>query len=95
MSHTIAEIAEAIGAQAFGDVNLRVCNAAEPAMAGPDDLALAMDRKYAPQLAGGRARAAMLWDGADWQPVVATRTPPAAWCRAAALCHGGSDTDAR
>ncbi|MCB2093446.1 MAG: UDP-3-O-(3-hydroxymyristoyl)glucosamine N-acyltransferase [Rhodobacteraceae bacterium] len=67
MSHTIAEIAEAIGAQAFGDVNLRVCNAAEPAMAGPDDLALAMDRKYAPQLAGGRARAAMLWDGADWQ----------------------------
>lgn len=67
MSYTIAEIAEAIGAQAFGDTGLRVRNAAEPAMAGPDDIALAMDKKYAPQLAEGRANAAILWEGADWQ----------------------------
>ncbi len=67
MTHTIAEIAQAIGADAFGDTSLRVGAVREPAMAGPDDLALAMDPKYAAGLAEGRARAAMLWPGADWQ----------------------------
>ncbi|MBS0565166.1 MAG: UDP-3-O-(3-hydroxymyristoyl)glucosamine N-acyltransferase, partial [Proteobacteria bacterium] len=33
----------------------------------PDDLALAMDAKYAGGLAQGRARAAVLWAGADWR----------------------------
>jgi UDP-3-O-[3-hydroxymyristoyl] glucosamine N-acyltransferase len=67
MSHTIAEIAAAIGAQAFGDTTLRVNKATEPALAGADDLALAMDEKYAPQLAESGARAAVLWEGADWK----------------------------
>jgi UDP-3-O-[3-hydroxymyristoyl] glucosamine N-acyltransferase len=64
---TIAEIAGALGAEAAGDVSLTVERAAEPAQAGPDDLALAMDPKYAPGIAQGRARAALLWPGADWQ----------------------------
>lgn len=67
MPHTIAEIAAALGAEAAGDLSLVLTGAAEPAMAGPDQLALAMDPKYAPGLAQGRARAAMLWPGADWQ----------------------------
>ncbi len=65
--HSIAEIAAALGAEAAGDLGLRVARAAEPAAAGPDDLALAMDPRYAPGLAQGRARAAVLWPGADWQ----------------------------
>ncbi|MDJ0630255.1 MAG: UDP-3-O-(3-hydroxymyristoyl)glucosamine N-acyltransferase [Rhodobacter sp.] len=65
--YTISQIAEALGADLFGDATVLVTGAAEPADAGPDDLALAMDPKYADGLGQGAARAAMLWDGADWQ----------------------------
>jgi UDP-3-O-[3-hydroxymyristoyl] glucosamine N-acyltransferase len=67
MSFTIAEIAEALGATAAGDTGLRVRGAAEPAQAGPDDLAVAMSPKYADAVPQGAARAALLWDGADWE----------------------------
>ncbi|WP_336097218.1 UDP-3-O-(3-hydroxymyristoyl)glucosamine N-acyltransferase [Roseovarius sp. CH_XMU1461] len=67
MSYTIAEIAASLGAEAFGDTSLRIARLAEPADAGPDDLALATKPAYAEALPQGKARAAMLWDGADWQ----------------------------
>ncbi len=67
MTHTVEEIAAALGAEAVGDLTLRIARAAEPAEAGPDDLALAMSPKYAEGLAQGQARVAMLWPGADWQ----------------------------
>ena len=67
MTHSIRDIAQAIGAEAAGDLDLTVSRASEPASAGPDALALAMDPRYAAGLAQGRARAAMLWPGADWQ----------------------------
>ena len=67
MAHSIAEIAAALGAEAAGDLSLTVTHASEPASAGPEALALAMDPKYAAGLAKGQARAAMLWPGADWQ----------------------------
>lgn len=67
MAHSIADIAKALGAEAAGDLTLRVTRAAEPAMAGPQDLALAMDPRYGDGIAKGRALAALLWPGADWQ----------------------------
>ncbi|UWR23925.1 UDP-3-O-(3-hydroxymyristoyl)glucosamine N-acyltransferase [Sulfitobacter sp. S190] len=67
MTHTIQEIAVALGADAVGDTDLTIARAAEPGTAGPDDLALAMNPKYADGLAEGKARAAMVWEGADWQ----------------------------
>jgi UDP-3-O-[3-hydroxymyristoyl] glucosamine N-acyltransferase len=67
MNLTIAEIAAALGVEPLGDENLRVHGLAEPAGAGPDDLALAMSPAYAARLAGGRARAAVLAAGTDWQ----------------------------
>lgn len=67
MTHTIAEIAAALGAEAAGDLSFRVAGAAEPAQAGPSDLALAMAPRWAGGLAQGAARAAVLWPGADWQ----------------------------
>jgi UDP-3-O-[3-hydroxymyristoyl] glucosamine N-acyltransferase len=67
MTHTIAEIATALGARAVGDISLKVVDAAEPADAGPEQLALAMSPKYASGLAEGQAQAAMLWPDADWQ----------------------------
>ncbi|MCV2873006.1 UDP-3-O-(3-hydroxymyristoyl)glucosamine N-acyltransferase [Defluviimonas sp. WL0050] len=66
-SFSVAEIAEALGAPAEGDLDLRIYGAAEPATAGPDHLALAMDPKYASGLAQGKARVAVLWQDADWR----------------------------
>lgn len=67
MSHTIAQIAAALGAVAHGETGLRVRAAAEPASAGPEDLALAMSPAFAEGLSQGQARAAVVWPGADWQ----------------------------
>lgn len=67
MSHTIAEIAHALGADCAGETGLTVTRVAEPEQAGPLDLALCVNPKYADGIAKGQARAAMLWPGADWQ----------------------------
>lgn len=67
MAHSISDIAAALGAEAVGAVDITVNRAAEPASAGPDDLALAMTPAYGDALARGRARAAVVWPGADWQ----------------------------
>ncbi|MFA5582335.1 MAG: LpxD N-terminal domain-containing protein, partial [Paracoccaceae bacterium] len=67
MGFTIEQIARALGAEAVGAQDIEIQAAAEPADAGPDDLALAMDPKYAAGIAQGAARAALLWPGADWQ----------------------------
>ena len=66
-SFTISQIAEALNADLDGDEALIVRGAAEPADAGPDELALAMEPKFAEGLAHCRARAAVLWEGADWR----------------------------
>lgn len=67
MAYRLRDIAAAIGADAAGDLDMLIARAAEPATAGPDDLALAMDSRYVDGLALGAARAAVLWQGADWQ----------------------------
>jgi UDP-3-O-[3-hydroxymyristoyl] glucosamine N-acyltransferase len=67
MPYSIAEIAAALGAPAAGDLRLSITRPAEPQEAGPDDLAVAMAPAYAEYLPLGQARAAVLWDGADWQ----------------------------
>lgn len=67
MAQTVAEIAAALGAAWEGDGDLCLRGAAEPASAGPDDLAMAMKPAYGAGLAQGRARAAVLWPGADWR----------------------------
>ncbi|MEO0916842.1 MAG: UDP-3-O-(3-hydroxymyristoyl)glucosamine N-acyltransferase, partial [Pseudomonadota bacterium] len=66
MRFSVKEIAAALNAQALGNVALTVTGAAEPAMAGPDQLALAMDEKFATGLAESDAKSAIVWDGADW-----------------------------
>ncbi|MGB5864622.1 MAG: UDP-3-O-(3-hydroxymyristoyl)glucosamine N-acyltransferase [Sulfitobacter sp.] len=67
MAYTVEQIATALGAQAFGEISIVIHRASEPAMAGVDDLALAMNPKFAESLGNGSARAALLWEGADWQ----------------------------
>lgn len=67
MPHTIREIAAAIGAEAEGDLDIAVSGVSEPAGATANQLALAMDPKYAAGLEQGSAQAAMVWAGADWR----------------------------
>ncbi|MEM1384139.1 MAG: UDP-3-O-(3-hydroxymyristoyl)glucosamine N-acyltransferase, partial [Pseudomonadota bacterium] len=67
MGYTIAEIAEAAGLEAAGDLTLKVDRPAEPVSAAAGDLALAMSEDYAGALAACPARAAIVWPGADWQ----------------------------
>ena len=67
MAHTIRQIAEALGASAEGALDIEIDGLAEPASAGPRDLALAMAPQYVEGLARGRARAAVLSPGTDWQ----------------------------
>lgn len=67
MSHTVEAIARATGLTLLGDGSVVVCRPAEPAAANSDDLALAMNPAYADELRRSRARAAVVWEGADWQ----------------------------
>lgn len=67
MTFTLAEIAHALGARLHGSGDLPINGAAEPQAAGPEDLALALKPEFAAGLPKGRARAAVVWDGADWQ----------------------------
>ena len=64
---TLSQIAEALGRPVEGDGTLAFARASEPAAAGGDDLALAMSPAYGPALKAGKARAAILWEGADWR----------------------------
>lgn len=64
---TIAEIAEQLGAEAVGDLSIRVSSVQEPAKAAADQLALVMEPTYAEPLKAGNAQAAVVWDGADWE----------------------------
>lgn len=66
-SYKVSDIARALGARFEGDGTVEITQASEPALAGATALALAMDPKYADGLAKGQAKAAILWDGADWQ----------------------------
>ncbi len=67
MAHTLRDLATALNADLFGDGDLPISGAAEPAMARGTDIALAMSEKYADGLAQGNAKAAILWQGADYR----------------------------
>jgi len=67
MVHRLSDIAAALGAELIGDGGIEITRVSEPALAAADHLALAMDPKYADGLQSGKARAALLWPGADWQ----------------------------
>jgi UDP-3-O-[3-hydroxymyristoyl] glucosamine N-acyltransferase len=65
--HRLEDIAAALGADVLGAADLVLEGVAEPARAGPEHLALAMSDRYAADLAKGRARAAVIGPGMDWQ----------------------------
>ena len=66
MALKVGDIAQALAAEAAGDLDLMIERASEPALAGPHDLAVAMEPRYAAGLVQGQAQVALLWPGADW-----------------------------
>lgn len=67
MAYSVKDIAAALGAEAFGAVDLLVTRPAEPKAATKGELALAMTPAYADALAATQAEAAVVWPGADWK----------------------------
>jgi UDP-3-O-[3-hydroxymyristoyl] glucosamine N-acyltransferase len=65
--YTIKQISDALGAKAAGDLSFVVTSVNEPQKATPDELALAMEERYADAVQNSAANAAILWEGADWQ----------------------------
>lgn len=66
MAFSVGDVATALGAEAAGDLDLEIVGLAEPATAQPDQLALAIEEKFATDIGAGQAQAAVLWTGADW-----------------------------
>lgn len=64
---TIAEIANQLGADAVGEIDLRPRRLRQPDEAEADDLALAMDAEFAGQLTRRAVSMAVIAEGADWQ----------------------------
>lgn len=62
---TLGALAQALGLDAEGDLDLPIDGAAHPSVAGPRDLAVATDRKHQALLSEGEARAALLDAAAD------------------------------
>ncbi|TPE51453.1 UDP-3-O-(3-hydroxymyristoyl)glucosamine N-acyltransferase [Amaricoccus solimangrovi] len=64
---SVGDLARALGAEVHGDETLPLDGAAEPDKAGPGQIALAMSPAFAEGLRAGKARAAVVWPGADWR----------------------------
>ncbi|MCW1952143.1 MAG: UDP-3-O-(3-hydroxymyristoyl)glucosamine N-acyltransferase [Octadecabacter sp.] len=65
MPQTLKELAASLGAETLGDASLLVDRLAEPLEARAEDLALAVAPKFAADLKASKARAAVVWAGAD------------------------------
>ncbi len=65
--YKISDIADTLSARAVGATDIVVRGVSEPKNAASDQLAVAMDAKFADDLGKGLARAAILWQEADWQ----------------------------
>ncbi len=66
-SYKISEIAEALSSDYLGNGDVIVLGIGEPESVGPDQLAIAMTKKYRLGVADCAARAAVLWPSAEWQ----------------------------
>lgn len=65
--HKLSDLATACQLRLEGDGDLLIRGLSEPQSAGDQHLALAMKPGYAAGLTQGSAKAAILWNGADWQ----------------------------
>ena len=66
MKFTVQEIAKSIGADFYGDPEIKVSSVAEPKLASELDIALAINPKYLDDLKDSSAKCALLVKGSDW-----------------------------
>ena len=66
MEFTVQEIAKSIGAEFFGDPQIKVSSVAEPKTASELDIALAINPEYLDDLKNTSAKCALLTKGSDW-----------------------------
>ncbi|MDB2559944.1 UDP-3-O-(3-hydroxymyristoyl)glucosamine N-acyltransferase [Amylibacter sp.] len=66
---TIKQIADELGAESFGDLELKISGVNAPSRASINELALAMDPSYEESLNSSDANAAIVWPGADWKKI--------------------------
>ena len=66
MKFTVQEIAKSIGAEFFGDPEIKVSSVAEPKLASELDIALAINPKFLDDLKDTSAKCALLSKGIDW-----------------------------
>ncbi len=66
-SHTVADLATALGATFEGDGTIRVAGLVHPSMAEPDALVMASSPDFLKLIEPGTARAALVAQGADWR----------------------------
>ncbi len=65
--YTIAEIAHSIGADFVGNGGIVIQGLEEPANCTADHIAVAMKPEFAETIRDGSARAALMWQDAEWQ----------------------------
>ncbi len=66
MKFTVQEIAKSIGAEFFGDPQIKVSSVAEPKLASELDMALAINPKFLDHLKDTSAKCALFTKGIDW-----------------------------
>ena len=66
-SHTVADLATALGATFEGDGAIRVTGLVHPSMAGPDALVMASSPDFLKLIEPGSARVGLVAQGADWR----------------------------
>ena len=66
MKYTVQEKAQSIGAEFFGDPQIKVSSLAEPKMASDLDIDLAINPKYLDDLKNTSATCALITEGSDW-----------------------------
>jgi UDP-3-O-[3-hydroxymyristoyl] glucosamine N-acyltransferase len=66
MKFTVQEIAKSIGAEFFGDPQIKVSSVAEPKLASELDMALAINPKFLDHLKDTSAKCALFTKGTDW-----------------------------
>ena len=67
MAHTIKEISDSLDIPFEGDGSIKIESISSAISANPNQLVVAISKEYTADLANSNAKAALMFQGADWQ----------------------------
>ena len=67
MAHTIKEISDSLNIPFEGDGSIKIESISSAISAEPNQLVVAISKEYTADLANSNAKAALMFQGADWQ----------------------------